>query len=74
MSEENDSAMKIILTLVAATFLAAGQSFAHCGTCGVGGAHKDGCVKGEPCKCSNCGHICGSEACKASGSCKSDGC
>ena len=56
--------MKIILTLVAATFLAAGQSLAD----------KDGCVKGEPCKCLNCGHICGSEACKASTKCKSDGC
>lgn len=66
--------MKIILTIVAATVLAAGQIFAHCGTCGVGGAHKDGCVKGEPCKCADCGQVCGSEACKASKNCKTDGC
>lgn len=68
--------MKIILTLVAATFLAAGQIFAHCGTCGVSGAHvdKDGCVKGETCLCKDCGQVCGSKACKASGGCKNDGC
>ncbi len=68
--------MKIILSVMAASLLAAGQIFAHCGTCGVGGAHvdKDGCVKGQPCKCTDCGQVCGSEACKASTSCKSDGC
>jgi hypothetical protein len=43
--------MKIILSVMAASLLAAGQIFAHCGTCGVGGARvdKDGCVKGQPC-------------------------
>lgn len=68
--------MKIILTLVAATFLAAGQIFARCGTCGVSGKHvdKDGCVKGETCLCKDCGQVCGSKACKASGGCKNDGC
>jgi hypothetical protein len=68
--------MKIILTIVAASLFAVGQIFAHCGTCGVGGAHidKDGCVKGETCKCTDCGKVCGSEACKASTNCKSDGC
>ena len=56
--------------------MALGQAFAHCGTCGVSGAHadKDGCVKGETCKCKKCGQICGSEACKATDACKNDGC
>ena len=68
--------MKIILTLAAVTVLAAGQIFAHCGTCGSGGAHvdKDGCVKGHPCKCVDCGKTCGSKACKATEACKDDGC
>ena len=68
--------MKTILSVMAASLLAAGQIFAHCGTCGVGGAHvdKDGCVKGQPCKCTDCGQVCGSEECKASTNCKSDGC
>lgn len=66
--------MKSILTIVAVTLFAAGQAFSHCGTCGVGDVHKDGCVKGEPCKCKNCGEICGSEACKATEACKDDNC
>jgi hypothetical protein len=66
--------MKIILTMVAAMVLAAAQIHAHCGTCGVGGAHKDGCVKGQPCKCVGCEQICGSAACKATAACKNDGC
>jgi hypothetical protein len=66
--------MKIILSVIAASFLGVGQILAHCGTCGVGDAHKDGCVKGEPCKCADCGQTCGSEACKATEACKSDDC
>ncbi|MFM7373556.1 MAG: hypothetical protein ACKO39_00165 [Chthoniobacterales bacterium] len=66
--------MKVILAIAAASLLSAGQILAHCGTCGVGGSHKDGCVKGEPCKCVDCGQVCGSEACKASKNCKGDGC
>lgn len=66
--------MKIIITMLAATFIAAGQILAHCGTCGVGDTHKQGCVKGEPCKCADCGQVCGSEACKASKSCNGDDC
>ena len=46
--------MKIIITMLAATFIAAGQIFAHGGTCGVGDTHKDGCVKGKPCKGDGC--------------------
>lgn len=66
--------MKIILAIVAATLFAAGQIFAHCGTCGSGDSHKNGCVKGETCKCADCGQVCGSDACKASKSCKGDSC
>ena len=73
---QSDFDMKIILTVVAVSLMALGQAFAHCGTCGSGGAHvdKDGCVKGQPCKCVDCGKTCGSKACKASGGCKGDGC
>jgi hypothetical protein len=73
---QSDFDMKIILTVIAVSLMALGQAFSHCGTCGVGGAHidKDGCVKGQTCKCKDCGQICGSEACKASGGCKNDGC
>jgi len=35
---------------------------------------KDGCVRGEPCKCMGCGNICGSDACKVSTACKDDAC
>ena len=35
---------------------------------------KDGCVKGQPCRCTDCGHICGSDACKMSAACKGDAC
>lgn len=35
---------------------------------------KDGCVTGQPCKCKDCGYICGSDACKASAACKGDAC
>ncbi|MEX1010072.1 MAG: hypothetical protein WEC72_01880 [Chthoniobacterales bacterium] len=68
--------MKTILTIVAVSLIAISQTFAHCGTCGVGRAHvdKDGCVKGETCKCKGCDKICGSEACKTSNACKGDGC
>jgi hypothetical protein len=71
-----DFEIKIMLTLVAVTVLAAGQIFAHCGTFGSGGAHvdKDGCVKGKPCKCIDCVKTCGSKACKATEACKDDGC
>lgn len=66
--------MKTILTILAAALLAAGQAFAHCGTCGSDSPHKGACVKGEPCKCADCGQACGSEACKAGKACKGDGC
>jgi len=64
--------MKIILTVVAASILAAVQLLADCGSCG--SSDKDGCVKGQPCKCADCGQTCGSEACKASNACKGDKC
>ena len=35
---------------------------------------KDGCVAGQPCKCKDCGYICGSDACKATAACKGDAC
>lgn len=66
--------MKIMLTILAASVLAAGQLLADCGSCGSGAAHKDSCVKGQPCKCADCGQSCGSEACKASAACKGDKC
>ena len=35
---------------------------------------KDGCVAGQPCKCKDCGYVCGSDACKATAACKDDAC
>jgi hypothetical protein len=35
---------------------------------------KDGCVKGQTCKCKGCGYVCSSDACKARAACHKDAC
>ena len=62
--------MKIIKITLAMLVLSLGSVLANPGT----PIDKDGCVKGQTCKCNGCGFVCGSDACKASGACKSDAC
>jgi hypothetical protein len=62
--------MKIVKTTLVLLALALTPALAE----STAAIDKDGCVKGQPCRCTDCGQICGSDACKVSSACKGDAC
>ena len=69
-ARSNLGAMKALRITLALLALALAPAMAENST----PVDADGCVRGQICKCNDCGHICGSDACKMSAACKGDAC